>query len=124
MEKFKYYHNIESFCLRLEIHGVGIYRALLLQEYNAGERHNPSNRIVDRRKKMREKNEDRIKMLLNDVDKEFKQLDHLQRAKFAIEQISVWQQKFSEAKVKIPQDNFVDTVAMAEVIGQYPEIEA
>lgn len=73
---------------------------------------------------MRQKNEDRIKMLLNDVDKEFKQLGHLQRAKFAIEQISVWQRKFSEAKARISQNNFVDAVAMAEVISQYPEIEA
>ncbi len=73
---------------------------------------------------MREKNEDRIKMLLNDVDKEFKQLGHLQRAKFAIEQISMWQRKFSEAKCKIQRENFVDTVAAADVIGQYPEIEA
>ncbi len=70
------------------------------------------------------KNEDKIKILLKDVDAEFKQLDHLHRAKFAIEQISMWQQKFNEAKVKIPQNNFVDTVAMADVISQYPEIEA
>ncbi len=73
---------------------------------------------------MTEKKEERIKTLLNDIEAEFKQLDNLHRAKFAIEQISAWQQKFNEAKVKIPQNNFVDTVAMAEVISQFPEIEA
>ncbi len=73
---------------------------------------------------MAEKNEDKIKKLLDDVEAEFKQLDNLHRAKFAIEQISAWQQKFNEAKVKIPQNNFVDTVAIAEVISAYPEIEA
>jgi hypothetical protein len=73
---------------------------------------------------MKEKNEDRIKILLHDVDTEFKQLDHLHRARFAMEQISVWQQKFNEAKIKIPRENFVDTIAMGEVLGQYPEIEA
>lgn len=51
---------------------------------------------------------DRIKNLLNDVDKEFQGLDNYQRAKFAIEQISMWQQKFNEAKAKILKHNIVD----------------
>ncbi len=53
---------------------------------------------------MTEKNDDRIKKLLNAVDVEFKQLDNLHRAKFAIEQISAWQQKFKETENKIPQN--------------------
>jgi hypothetical protein len=73
---------------------------------------------------MQENNENRIKTLLNDMDKEFQRLDHFQRAKFAIEQISVWQPKFNESKGKIQRENFVDTIAAAQVIGQYPEIEA
>jgi hypothetical protein len=73
---------------------------------------------------MEGKNENRIKTLLNDMDKEFQRLDHLQRAKFAIEQIGVWQKKFNESKGKIRKENFVDTIAVAEVIGEFPEIEA
>ncbi len=49
---------------------------------------------------MEGKNENRIKTLLSDVDEEFKQLDNLHRAKFAIEQISLWQRKFNETKVR------------------------
>lgn len=53
------------------------------------------------REKMREKEKDteKIKILLSDVDKEFQKLNHIQRAKFAIEQISAWRQKFDEAKI-------------------------
>ncbi len=47
---------------------------------------------------MEDRNENRLKTLLSDMENEFQRLDHLQRAKFAIEQISVWQQKFNEAK--------------------------
>lgn len=54
---------------------------------------------------MTEKNDDKIKKLLNDVDAEFKQLDNLHRAKFAIEQVSAWQQKFKDTKIEIPQNN-------------------
>ncbi len=48
---------------------------------------------------MNAKDENRLKTLLNDMDKEFQKLDHLQRAKFAIEQISLWQQKFNEVSL-------------------------
>ncbi len=53
---------------------------------------------------MTEEKDNKIKIILNDVDEEFKQLDHLQRARFAIEQISAWQQKFNEAIDKIAAD--------------------
>lgn len=73
---------------------------------------------------MVEKNEDKIKALLSDVDKEFQGLNHLQRAKFAIEQISTWQHKFNEAKVRILNENIVDATRMQSAISQYPEMEA
>jgi hypothetical protein len=66
----------------------------------------------------------RIKTLLNDVDKEFEGLNHYQRAKLAIEQISIWQKKFNEAKVKILKENIVDATPLIGIIGQYPEVEA
>ncbi len=44
------------------------------------------------------KNEDTIKNLLSEIDKEFCKLAPHMRAKFAIEQISIWHQKFNEAK--------------------------
>ena len=66
----------------------------------------------------------RIKTLLNDVEKEFEGLDHYQRAKLAIEQISMWQQKFNQAKVKILKENIVDATPANGMIGQYPEVEA
>jgi hypothetical protein len=66
----------------------------------------------------------RIRTLLNDVDKEFLGLNHFHRAKIALEQISLWQQRFNEAKGKILRENIVDTTLSAGGIGQYPEIEA
>ncbi len=66
----------------------------------------------------------RIKTLLNDVDKEFQGLDHLHKAKFAIEQISLWQQKFNEAKGRIPGEHIVDVASAGMILSQYPEIEA
>lgn len=73
---------------------------------------------------MNVENEDKIKTLLNDIDKEFQGLNHYQRAKFAIEQISIWQKKFNEAKVKIPCESIVDATAAGEIIGQHPEVES
>jgi hypothetical protein len=66
----------------------------------------------------------RIKTLLNDVDKEFEGLNQYQRAKLAIEQISMWQQKFNQAKVKILKENIVDATHTTGIIGQFPEVEA
>ncbi len=73
---------------------------------------------------MGEKNEDKIKVLLNDVDKEFQRLNPYVKAKFAIEQISVWQQKYYEAKNKIHKEDFVDATAERTVIGQDAELDA
>ena len=73
---------------------------------------------------MEENGENKIKALLNDVDKEFLGLNHYQRAKFAIEQISTWQQKFNEAKVRIQKENSVEINSSFSTLGQYPEIEA
>ncbi len=73
---------------------------------------------------MEENNEHRIKALLDDVNKEFLGLNHYQRAKFAIEQISTWQQKFNEAKVRIQKENIVEINSATSTLGQYPEIEA
>ncbi len=66
----------------------------------------------------------KMKVLLNDVDKEFQGLNYYQRAKFAIEQISMWQQKFNEAKVRIQRESIVEITPPSEILGQYPEIEA
>lgn len=69
-------------------------------------------------------NEDRINELLRDVAKEFQGFNHYQRAKFAIEQISLWQERFIEAKSKILRENIVDATATHGIISQSPEIEA
>ncbi len=68
--------------------------------------------------------ETRIKALLEDVNREFMGLNHYQRAKFAIEQISTWQQKFNEAKSRIQKENIVEITSASSTLGQYPEIEA
>ncbi|MGB8216624.1 MAG: hypothetical protein WCE94_04905 [Candidatus Methanoperedens sp.] len=73
---------------------------------------------------MEENGENKIKALLNDVDKEFLGLNHYQRAKFAIEQISTWQQKFNEAKVRIQRENIVEINSATLPLSEYPEIEA
>ncbi len=68
------------------------------------------------------KMEDRIKSLLNDVDKEFYKLDPCMQAKFALEQVSIWQQKFNESKDKAIKENFVDATRECKRINQSPEI--
>ncbi len=73
---------------------------------------------------MEDKNETRIKILLSDVDKEFRGLNHYKRAKFAIEQISVWQQKFNEAKGKILKENIIDATRTSTIMSSYPELDA
>ncbi len=73
---------------------------------------------------MEEKNEHKLKDLLNNIDKEFQGLNYYQRAKFALDQISTWQQKFNEAKVRIQRENIVVITPAAEILSQYPEIEA
>ncbi len=72
---------------------------------------------------MEEKYETRFKNLLNDIDKEFKGLNHYQRARFALDQISRWQQKFNEAKCKIPREKSIDATSEREIIGQFPQFE-
>ena len=71
-----------------------------------------------------ENGEDKIKALLNDVDKEFLGLNHYQRAKFAIEQISTWQQKFNEAKGRIQRENIVEVSSATLTPSEHPEIES
>lgn len=73
---------------------------------------------------MEEINEARIKTLLSDVDKEFRSLNHCRRAKFAIEQISMWRQKFNEAKDKILRENIVDATHTGTILSSYPELDA
>lgn len=73
---------------------------------------------------MEENGENKIKALLNDVNKEFLGLNHYQRAKFAIEQISTWQQKFNEAKGRIQRENIVEVSSATLTLSEYPEIEA
>ena len=73
---------------------------------------------------MEENSENKIKALLDDVNKEFMGLNHYQRAKFAIEQISTWQQKFNEAKIRIQKENIVEITSATSTLGQFPEIEA
>ncbi|SNQ60640.1 hypothetical protein [Candidatus Methanoperedens nitratireducens] len=73
---------------------------------------------------MGDKNEDKIKILLGDVDKEFQRLNPYVKAKFAIEQISVWQQKYYEAKNKINKEDLIDATSERTVIGQDAELDA
>ncbi len=73
---------------------------------------------------MEDTNEIKIKTLLTDIDKEFQGLNHYEKAKFAIEQISMWQRKFNEAKNKILKEKFIDATQAGGMISQYPEIEA
>jgi len=73
---------------------------------------------------MKMENENRINELLRDVAKEFQGFNHYQRAKFAIEQISLWQERFTEAKGKILRENIVDATISYGIISQSPEIEA
>ncbi|VVB96345.1 Uncharacterised protein [uncultured archaeon] len=73
---------------------------------------------------MEENSENKIKALLDDVNKEFMGLNHYQRAKFAIEQISTCQQKFNEAKIRIQKENIVEITSATSTLGQFPEIEA
>lgn len=73
---------------------------------------------------MGDKNEDKIKILLGDVDKEFQRLNPYVKAKFAIEQISVWQQKYHEAKNRINKDDLIDATSERTVIGQDAELDA
>jgi hypothetical protein len=61
---------------------------------------------------------------LSDVDKEFRGLNHYRRAKFAIEQISVWQQKFNESKGRILKENIVDATQTGAILSSYPELDA
>ncbi|VVB85040.1 Uncharacterised protein [uncultured archaeon] len=94
---------------------------------------------------MERKNEERTKNPVSGVDKKFQGLNHLQRAKFAIEQISLWQKKHSTSDVpaeetkqevsfwqekyfdeknKIPKENIIDATPAGMIISAYPEIEA
>ncbi|MCX9011327.1 MAG: hypothetical protein OIN66_09410 [Candidatus Methanoperedens sp.] len=73
---------------------------------------------------MGEKYEEKIKTLLNDVDKEFQRLSPHLGAKLAIEQISIWQQKFNDAKNKIQRESVVDATAERTIIGQDAEIDS
>ncbi len=80
--------------------------------------------MVREANKMDEKKGEKLKILLNDIDKEFHGLNHMQRAKFAIEQISMWQNKFNEAKGRILKENIIDAFPAGGIVSQYPEIEA
>ena len=73
---------------------------------------------------MKGKSDNRIEDLLSGINDEFYKLNPTLRPKFAIGQISMWQQKFSEAKNEIPKENVVDGAAVGEYISQYAEIEA
>lgn len=71
---------------------------------------------------MEEKYENRIKELLIDIDREFRGLNHYQRAKFALEQISIWHKKFNEAKYKIPREMNIDAISQRGKLTLIPEI--
>ncbi len=87
--------------------------------------HNPNydQDLIKEANTMEERNETKIKTLLSDVDKEFRGLNHYRRAKFAIEQISMWQQKFNEAKGKILRENIVDATYTGTTLSSYPELD-
>ncbi len=71
-----------------------------------------------------EKKENKIKTLLSDVNKEFHMLNPCQQAMFAIEQLTMWRQKYDEAKSKIPKENFANDVPKYGIISQYPDMDA
>ena len=52
---------------------------------------------------MEEIRENKLNVLLDDVNKEFYNCSPSQRVKFAVEQMSLWQHKFTEAKKEIPE---------------------
>jgi hypothetical protein len=62
-----------------------------------------------------------LKILLQDVDREFYRLAPAVQAKFAIEQINMWQHKFNEAKNKVPIERFVNSTYGAKIIDQCAE---
>lgn len=62
----------------------------------------------------------KIKNLLEELNMACSQLDSYRQAKFALEQVSAWNQRFMDAKRKIPSYKIVDAVAMAERIGCEP----
>ncbi len=72
---------------------------------------------------MEEKNKE-LKILLHDIDREFYRLAPIMQAKFAIEQISTWQQKFNEVKHKVPGENIMHSTREGKIINQCAEIEA
>ena len=98
---------------------------ILCTDKSARDGHNPNYNqdLIKEVNKMIEKNEDKIKTLLSDVDKEFRGLNHYRRAKFAIEQIGMWQQKFNEAKGKILRENIVDATYTCTTLSSYPELD-
>ena len=107
--------------------GAGTYRAhLCATRKGARDGHNPNydQDLIKEANTMEERNEARIKTLLNDVDKEFRSLNHYRRAKFAIEQISMWQQKFNQAKGKILSENIIDATNKSTILSSYPELDA
>lgn len=71
---------------------------------------------------MEEKNKE-LKILLHDVDREFYRLTPVMQARFALEQINLWQQKFNEAKHKVPIENFVHSTREVKIINQYAETQ-
>lgn len=71
---------------------------------------------------MEQKNKE-LKILLGYVDREFYKLTPVMRAKLAIEQINLWQQKFNEAKQKVPRENFVYSTREDKIINQDAELE-
>ncbi len=73
---------------------------------------------------MEDKSVEKFKTMLSSMEKEYECLSHYQRAKVAIEQISMWQHKFNEAKVKIQRENIIDATSTNSILSQYPEIEA
>lgn len=73
---------------------------------------------------MVEKCENRIKELLTDIDKEFRGLNQYQRARFALDQISMWHKKFNEAKHKIPREMSIDSISHQGKLALIPEVEA
>ena len=73
---------------------------------------------------MEEEYENRIKELLTGIDREFLGFNYYHRARFALDQISMWQKKFDEAKHKIPREINIDAMTQQGKISLIPEIEA
>jgi len=54
--------------------------------------------------------EDKMNVLLYEVDKEFQKMNNYHRARFAIEQMSLWREKLNNVQKEIPKKMYGQNV--------------